>query len=309
MPASRLPEFVVVADEIAHALRRGLPVVALESAVISHGLPHPVGIETTSALEAEVRAAGAIPATVAVVDGRIVVGLDAAGYSRLTDSAVWKVAERDLAVAVTSRATGGTTVSATIAVAATVGVSVMSTGGIGGVHLDADWTWDVSADLQALARHSVIVVSAGAKAICDIGKTLEFLDTTGVTVAAYGSGRFPNFYVADSGFDAPRRIDRPAEAAAILRHKRALRQEGAVLVTNPIPAEDALTSDEVARAVAAAQARIGPLRGGDLTPALLAALGEISGGRTLRANVALLRANARLAAAIAREAAQESLRA
>jgi len=309
MPGPDLPEFVEVAEAVRCALRDGLPVVALESAVISHGLPHPVGVRTAEALESDVRDEGAIPAIIAAVEGRIVVGLAAEARRRLADPGVWKIAERDLAVAVAARATGGTTVSATIAIASLTGIAVMSTGGIGGVHLGADRTWDVSADLPALARHAVIVVCAGAKAICDIGKTLEYLDTAGVTVVAYRTARFPNFYAVDSGFAAPRRIDRPAEGAAILRYKRRLGQPGAVLVANPIPAEDALPADVVARAVAEAQIAAAAVRGGDLTPALLTALGEITGGDTLRANVALLRANARLAAAIAREVAQERLRA
>jgi len=308
VPVPDLPEFVVLADDVASALRRGLPVVVLESAVVSHGLPPPTGLETATMLEAEVRKAGAVPATVAVVDGSVIVGATAADLLRLVGSSPWKIAERDLAVAVASRASGGTTVSATIAVAAAAGISVVSTGGIGGVHLGADRTWDVSADLQALARHSVVVVCAGAKAICDTGRTLEYLETAGVTVAAYRTDRFPNFYAVDSGHAAPRRIDRPAEAAAILRYKRRLQQPGAVLVANPIPSDDALAADAVARAVTEARARLGAVQGGDVTPVLLEALREITGGRTLRANIALLRANAQLAAAIARETAQERLR-
>lgn len=307
MAAGDLPEFVVLADEVASALRRGDPVVALESAVVSHGLPPPTGLETAGMLEAEVRKAGVVPATVAVVDGRVVVGATAAELRRLADPSAWKIAERDLAVAVAAGACGGTTVSATVAVAEAAGIAVMSTGGIGGVHLGAEQTWDVSADLPALARHSAIVVCAGAKAICDTARTLECLETAGVTVVAYGTDRFPNFYLPDGGYPAPRRIDRPAEAAAILRNKRRLRQPGAVLVANPIPTGEALTPDEVAQAVSEARARVGALRGGEVTPALLDALGRITGGRTLRANLALLRANAVLAAAIACEAAQESL--
>jgi pseudouridine-5'-phosphate glycosidase len=308
MRGSDLPSFIRVCDDTVRALREGRPVVALESAVISHGLPHPTGIETAYALEAEVRAAGAVPATIAVVDGRIVIGAARDELQRLTQPGTWKIAERDLAPAAAARATGGTTVSATIAAASLARIAVMSTGGIGGVHLGAEQTWDVSADLPALGRHSLVVVCAGAKAICDIGKTLEYLDTVGVTVVAYGTDRFPGFYAVDSGFAAPRRVDAPADAAAVLSFKRRLGQLGAVLVANPIPAEDALAFDAVTRAVGEALARTGHVRGGDLTPALLAALGEITGGRTLRANLSLLRANARLAAAIARSAAQESPR-
>lgn len=293
------PEFLDIAPQVHHALAQGDPVVALESAVISHGLPHPVGLETAEALEAEVRGGEAVPATVVVIDGRIRVGATPDELRRLRPSGVMKIAERDLAVAAAHRATGGTTVSATIAIAEATGIAVMSTGGIGGVHLGADTSWDVSADLPALARHSVLVVCAGAKAICDIAKTLEYLETAGVTVTAYGTNRFPNFYAVDSGFPAPHRVDTPEDAARILAAKRALGQPGAVIVARPIPLEDALPAADVAAAVARAAASAGDVRGADLTPALLTALTGITGGRTLRANLALLRANARLAAQVA----------
>jgi pseudouridine-5'-phosphate glycosidase len=285
---------------VRDALAAGAPIVALESAVISHGLPHPAGIETAAALEEEVRRGGAVPATVAVRDGRILVGARPSDLARLTEAGTMKVAERDLAVAVASRSAGGTTVSATIAVAAACGIAVMSTGGIGGVHLGADQTWDVSADLPALARHSVLVVCAGTKAICDVPKTLESLDTLGVTVAAYGTDQFPYFYARDSGQPAPHRLNTPGDAAAIFAARRALGQQGGVVVAQPVGEADALPTAMVDRAVAEAVLRTRHLRGADVTPALLVALTEITSGQTLRANVALLRANARLAAAIAR---------
>jgi pseudouridine-5'-phosphate glycosidase len=276
-----------------------MPVVALESAVISHGLPSPVGIETAAALEAEVRRGGAVPATVAVVDGRIVVGALGPTLRRLVAGDAMKIAERDLAVAVATGATGGTTVSATIAAAAACGIAVMSTGGIGGVHLGAERTWDVSADLPALTRHSVLVVCAGTKAICDIPRTLEYLDTAGVPVLAYGTDAFPYFYARDSGTFAPHRVDTPAAAAAVLAARRSLVQPGGVLVAQPIPERDALPAPTVDAAVAEALRRTQDVRGAALTPALLSALAEITTGRTLSANLALLRANAMLAAAIA----------
>lgn len=297
-PAVR-SEVFVFAPPVAGALRDGIPVVALESAVISHGLPHPTGLETAAMLEDEVRRGGAVPATVAVLDGRIVVGASLEAMTQLIGPDAMKVAERDLAVAVAKRAEGGTTVSATIAVAAQCGIDVMSTGGIGGVHLGADQTWDVSADLPALARHSVLVVCAGAKAICDVAKTLEYLETMGVTVVGYQTGQFPYFYARESGLPVPQRVDTPEEAAAILTAGRALGRRGAVLVAQPIPASDALAPALVERAVADAIRRTGAVRGGDVTPALLAALGDLTDGRTVRANLALLRANASLAASIA----------
>lgn len=299
------PDAIILSPEVRDALAGGVPVVALESAVISHGLPSPVGIETAAALEDEVRGGGAVPATIAVRDGRILAGATPADLARLTALETMKIAERDLSVAVATRATGGTTVSATIAVAAACGIAVMSTGGIGGVHLGAEQTWDVSADLLALARHSVLVICAGTKAICDVAKTLEVLDTLGVTVLAYGVDQFPYFFARDSGVPAPRRIDAPADAAAVLGARRAFGQPGGVVVAQPIPEDAALPPAVVDDAVGEAMRRMRHLRGGALTPALLAALTEITSGRSLRANVALLRANAALAAAVSRAVHQE----
>ncbi len=295
------PSIIDVAPEVADALRRGQPVVALESAVISHGLPPPTGQEASVAQEEEIRKAGAMPATVAVLAGRIKVGATARERGKLTATGAIKIAARDLPVAAALSATGGTTVSATITIAELAGIRVIATGGIGGVHLGAEQTWDVSADLRALAEHLVAVVCAGAKAICDIGKTLEFLDTAGVTVVAYGTDNFPNFYARESGFPAPRRTDTPHDVASILAGKRALQQRTAVVVANPIPPSYALAEQEVADAVrrATAQAATAGVRGGDLTPYLLAALADLTGGRSLGANLALLRANAALAAEVA----------
>lgn len=300
------PSIIDVGPEITGALASGRPVVALESAVISHGLPHPIGLQTAAALEERVREAGAVPATIAVVAGRIVVGATAGELSQVTAPGVIKIAARDLPVAAATSATGGTTVSATVAVADLAGIRVVATGGIGGVHLGAERTWDVSADLRALAEHPVAVVCAGAKAICDIEKTLEYLDTAGVTVVAYGSDRFPNFYARDSGLPAPRRIDTPQQAARILAAKRRLGQRTALVIANPIPAVDALASAEVEDAVRRATRRAADaaVRAGDLTPFLLAALADLTGGRSLRANLALLHANATLAASVAVEASK-----
>lgn len=295
------PEFVEVAPAVADALAHRRPVVALESAVISHGLPHPTSIQTAVALENIVRGGGAVPATIAVLAGRITVGLPTEELDRLMDSSVMKVAARDLPVAVATKATGGTTVSATITAAHLVGIQVVSTGGIGGVHVDAEPTWDVSADLPALACHPIAVVCAGAKAICDVKRTLEYLDTTGVTVVAYRTDQFPYFYARDSGLVAPRRIDTPDEAAAILAIKHALGQRTGLLIATPVPEAHALPANQVRDAVrrAAARARAASVRGADLTPFLLATLTEITGGQSLQANLALLRANAELAAAVA----------
>ncbi len=296
-----LPPLVEVGADVAAALTRGRAVVALESAVISHGLPHPTGLQTARELEDVVRAARAVPATIAVLAGRIKVGATLAELDELVSPTAIKIAARDLPLAAALSASGGATVSATVAVADLVGIGVVATGGIGGVHLGAEATWDVSADLRALAEHPVAVVCAGAKAICDIGKTLEYLDSAGVTVVAYRSDRFPNFYSRDSGFPAPAQISSPQEAAAILAAKRALGQRTGVVIANPIAVADALPAQEVDHVVrdAAGRAAAAGVRAGDLTPYLLAAVAEATGGRSLRANLALLRANAALAAAVA----------
>lgn len=297
----RFPPLIDVAPEVVDSLTRGRPVVALESAVVSHGLPHPLSLQTAVELENAVRTAGAIPATVTVIAGRIKVGTPPDELKRLASSTAIKIAARDLSVAAATSATGGTTVSAVVAIARLVGIDVAATGGIGGVHLGAERTWDVSADLRALAEHPIAIICAGAKAICDIGKTLEYLDTAGVTVVVYGSDRFPNFFARDSGFPAPRRIDTLQQAAAILAGARALNQQAAVVIASPIPTTDALSAAEVSAGVERAvdRATAAGIRGGDLTPYLLTALAELTGGRSLRANLALLRANAALAGAIA----------
>lgn len=295
------PKAFDVAPRIADALGAGQPVVALESAVVSHGLPRSVGLQTAAGLEEIIRSAGAVPATIAIIDGRIRVGVPAGELERLTTADVMKVAARDLPLAIASAATGGVTVSAAIAVADFLGINVISTGGIGGVHLGAGETWDVSADLQTLARYPTAVVCAGAKAICDIGRTLEYLDTAGVTVVTFRADRFPNFYSLDSGFASPHRISAPEDAARILEVKRAIGQRTGLLVANPIPKGDALPPMQVQDAVRQAtdRARAAGVRGGDLTPYLLSVLAEITAGAALRANIALLRANAMLAAEIA----------
>ncbi len=299
------PSVVDLSPQVEDALARGTPLVAFESAVISHGLPAPTGVQTAAALESAARADGAVAATIAVIDGRIKVGLTPQMLERVARPGTMKVAARDLAVALATHATGGTTVSATVVVADLVGIAVMSTGGIGGVHLGAIETWDISADLQTLARHPVAVVCAGVKAICDVGRTLEVLDSAGVTVVAYRTDRFPGFYVRDSGYPAPHRIETVGDAASILAAKRALGQRSGLLVANPIPEDQALPDAQVRDAVtrAVAQARAAGVRGGELTPYLLAALAELTGGAAIRANCALLGANATLAAQIARAVA------
>ncbi|WP_395459037.1 pseudouridine-5'-phosphate glycosidase [Azospirillum melinis] len=289
--------------EIADALATGRPVVALESTVISHGMPYPRNLETARALEAEVRAAGALPATIAVMDGRIRIGLDDDALERLATAghAARKLSRRDLPIALATKALGATTVAATMIGARLAGIPVFATGGIGGVHRGAETSFDISADLDELARTSVCVVCAGAKSILDLPKTLELLETRGVPVLGFGTEEFPAFYSRRSGLSVDHRCDNVREVAEILRTKWQLGLEGGVLLANPIPAADELDADAmeeaVARALADADAK--RIKGKDITPHLLAALEAITGGRSLTANIALIRNNARIAAGVA----------
>lgn len=296
---------LAVSREVRDALDRGRPVVALESTVIAHGLPRPMNEEVARDLQRIVREGGATPATIAMAGGAAVVGADDALIARLaTEDGVAKVSTRDLAplLADPSRI-GATTVAATVEIAARAGIRVFATGGIGGVHRDAERTFDVSADLAAIARHPVVVVCSGAKLVLDLPKTLEQLETLGVPVIGFGTDELPAFYVRSSGLPLARRAD---DAAGIARIARAQLDRGAgMVVAVPIPDTDGLdraeTETKVDRALDAAHR--GGVRGAALTPFLLNALGEMTDGRTLRANVALLRRNAQVAAEIARELA------
>jgi len=281
--------------------RRG--VVALESTVIAHGLPRPKNLEIARLLERDIRDAGAVPATICLADGLLVVGASDVLLARLAnEDGVAKVSTRDLAPFLSSIATdrlGATTVAATAEIAAQAGIEVFATGGIGGVHRGAERTMDVSADLRALAAYPVVVVCAGAKLVLDLAKTLEALETLGVPVIGYGTEELPAFYVRSSGLKVPYRVEGPVAAARIARVQ--LDRGAGLLVCVPIPEANALPRAEMEREIDAALAaadRAG-VRGSDVTPFLLAQLGERSAGRTLEANIALLRNNARTAAAIA----------
>ncbi|HEU5288742.1 MAG TPA: pseudouridine-5'-phosphate glycosidase [Candidatus Limnocylindria bacterium] len=291
---------LAVAPEIAGALAARQPVVALESTVIAHGLPRPTNLETARAVEQEVRAAGATPATIALNAGTAVVGADAALLSRLANEGdVAKVSLRDLAPVLARGGLGATTVAATVEVAARAGITVMATGGIGGVHRGAERSFDESADLEAIARHPVAVVCAGAKMVLDLTLTLERLETLGVPVVGYRTDELPAFYVRSSGLPVAHRVDDALSAARVVREQIA--RGAGIVIAVAVPEADAIGRDEaeadVARVVAAAE-REG-IRGAALTPYLLGALGEATSGRTLRANVSLLRQNARVAAQIA----------
>lgn len=285
---------------IAEAIEQKRPVVALESTVIAHGLPRPVNLETARDLERIVRGGGAIPATIAVAEGHAVVGADDDLLRRLaTEDGVAKVSLRDLAPLLATAGLGATTVAATVEIAARASISVMATGGIGGVHRSAGRTFDVSADLEAIARHPVCVVCAGAKLVLDLPKTLERLETLGVPVVGFRTDELPAFYVRSSGLRLAHRVDDPLAAARVVREQ--LSRGAGLLVAVPIPDADAIDRDEAEREVerAVAAAKRDGVSGAALTPYLLRALGELTTGRTLAANVALLRNNARVAAAIA----------
>ncbi len=289
-----------VRGEVASALAARRPVVALESTVIAHGLPRPMNLETALGMESEVRGAGATPATIAVADGAAVVGADAALLARLAnDDRVTKVSLRDLAPILARRGLGATTVASTVEIAARAGINVMATGGIGGVHRGAQRSFDESADLEAIARNAVCVVCSGAKLVLDLELTLERLETLGVPVIGYGTDELPAFYVRSSGLRLPYRVDDALAASRIVREQ--LARGAGMVIAVPIAAGDALdrheAEAEVARAIDAAEAA--GVRGAALTPYLLEALGEATSGRSLRANVSLLRQNARVAAQIA----------
>jgi len=298
-----------IRPEVRAALEAGEPIVALESTVIAHGLPHPRGLETAAAMERTVREEGAVPATIAILAGRLVVGLEPGELETLTTGEVSKVSCRDVAAVIAAAETGATTVAATAWTAARAGIRMLATGGIGGVHRGGETSLDVSADLTELGRSRVAVVCSGAKAILDLRRTLETLETLGVPVIGYGTAELPAFYARDSGLPLAHRVDSAEEAARLLHAQWDLGMPGGVVVAVPPPVAAALAREEVEAlmAEALADAEEGGIAGPDLTPYLLAHLARASGGRTLEANVALLLENAGVAARIARACAVLSL--
>lgn len=297
------PPAVIVAPEVAHALAGGSAVVALESTIISHGLPRPRNLEVAGEIEQAVRAEGAVPATIAVVEGVVRVGLEPDELRTIaTSDTVTKVSLRDLAVLVARGGHGATTVASTAHVAARAGIEVFATGGLGGVHREARATWDESADLAALAGTGVTVVSAGVKSILDVAATLERLETLNVAVVGYRTHRFPGFYLSDSGHRLDWRVESPEEVAAVMAARRLLGTDSsALLVANPLASDrqvdPALHDRALLEGLAAAEAA--GIRGKDVTPFLLAHVHEATGGETLRANVEIILGNATLAARIA----------
>jgi pseudouridine-5'-phosphate glycosidase len=289
-----------VRPEVAEAVRRGRPVVALESTLIAHGLPWPLNLETAQGAEVAIRDEGAVPATIGVIRGRPTVGLSEAELEELAHNGrVLKASRRDLAIAVAQKRTAATTVAATMFLAHQAGIRLFATGGIGGAHRE-EHPWDISADLVELARTPVAVVCAGAKSVLDIPRTLEILETQGVPVVGYGADEFPAFYVRTSGEPVTARVDSPRQAADLLRTHWQLGGAGIVLA-QPVLEQVALEPDELTLALTAAeQQAVGVgVRGKELTPFLLGRLAEITHGQTLRANHVLVIANARLAAQVA----------
>ena len=294
-----------VGDEVQHAVRAGQPVVALESTIISHGMPYPQNIEMVAVVESIVRDRGAIPATIAVLDGVCTIGVDQAGIEQLAGRTdIHKATTRDLPWLVATKATGATTVAATMHLAALAGIRVFATGGIGGVHRGASSTFDISADLPQLACSPVAVVCAGVKSILDITLTLEYLETVGVPVVVVGSDEFPAFYSRSSNRPAPRRVDDARQAAAVLDATwRDLQLTRGICIANPISVDDEIPSAELDDVITEALAELSArgITGQAVTPFLLSRIVDRTGGRSLTANISLIKHNAAVAADIAVE--------
>ena len=295
-----MKDYLELSPAVKAALMAGEPVVALESTIISHGMPYPQNVETALRVEAAVREAGAVPATVAILGGKLKAGLSAEEIEYLgkQGTAVTKASRRDLPVLVARGADGATTVATTMIIAHLAGIRVFATGGIGGVHRGAETTMDISADLEELARTPVLVVCAGAKAILDLGLTLEYLETKGVPVIGYQTDELPAFYTRTSGFRVDYRLDSPEELAAAFRAQQEMGLGGGMLVTNPIPEEYSMDPVRINAAIDQAiedSRRLG-IHGKETTPYLLARVKELTGGDSLASNIQLVLNNARLAA-------------
>ena len=293
-------KYLDLSPEVAEALAAGKPVVALESTIISHGMPYPQNVETALRVEQTIRDGGAVPATIAVIGGRLKAGLtqDQIEYLGRKGRDVIKASRRDLPVLVARGEDGATTVTTTMIIAAMAGIKVFATGGIGGVHRGAETTMDISADLEELAKTPVMVICAGAKSILDLGLTLEYLETKGVPVIGYGTEELPAFYTRRSGFKVDYRIDTPEDLAAAFRTKLEMGLEGGMLVTNPIPEEYSMDPDRINAAISQAldEASAKGIHGKETTPFLLARIKDITGGDSLASNIQLVLNNARLAA-------------
>ena len=298
-------KYLDISPEVAEALNSGKPVVALESTIISHGMPYPRNVETALLVEQTIRENGAVPSTIAIIGGRLKAGLskDEIEYLGKSGRNVAKTSRRDIAALVARKADGATTVTTTMMIAHMAGISIFATGGIGGVHRGAEVTMDISADLEELGNTPVMVVCAGAKSILDLGLTLEYLETKGVPVIGYGTDELPAFYTRRSGFGVDYRVDTPAQLAAMFKAQQELGMKGGMLVTNPIPEEYSMDKAVIDAAIdqAIKEASEKGIKGKETTPFLLAKVVELTGGDSLDSNIALVLNNARLAAKTAAE--------
>lgn len=296
-------KYLQIAPEVADALQNGKPVVALESTIISHGMPYPKNVETAVAVESIIRQEGAVPATIAILGGKCRVGLppeELEYFGKAND--VWKVSLRDMPYVISKKRVGATTVAATMRIASLAGIKIFVTGGTGGVHRGAENNMDISADLTEMKDTSVAVISAGVKSILDIGLTLEYLETLGIPVITYGQDAFPSFYSRESGYRSPQRLDSAAEIAGLLKTKWALGLNGSVLIANPVPSEQEIPAsrmeEHIQSALLAASEK--KISGKDVTPFLLQYIASHTGGESLEANIALIKHNAKLGALIAK---------
>ena len=298
-------KYLDISPEVQQALADGKPVVALESTIISHGMPYPKNVETAMLVEKTIRENGAVPATIAIIGGRLKAGLSPEEIEYLGKSGrkVAKVSRRDMAAIVARGADGATTVTTTMIIAHMAGIKVFATGGIGGVHRGAETTMDISADLEELASTPVMVVCAGAKSILDLGLTLEYLETKGVPVIGYGTDELPAFYTRSSGFGVDYRVDTPAQLAAMFKAQQELGMKGGMLVTNPIPEQYAMDKAVIDAAIeqAVAESKEQGIHGKETTPFLLARVVELTGGDSLESNIQLVLNNAIVASKTAAE--------
>lgn len=295
---------VRVNDHIKEAMEKGIPVVALESTIISHGMPYPQNVETALKVEEIIRSEGAMPATIGIIDGECVVGMTPDEIEQFGKrKGIAKVSRRDLPVIIAKKEWGATTVATTMIIAAHAGVKVFVTGGIGGVHREAQQTFDISADLDEFAKTNVCVICAGAKAILDLPLTLEYLETKGVPVLGYQTKELPAFYTRESGLDLDYQVDTPEEIAAIMKAKWDMKLDGGLVIANPIPVEFSMDKDVINKAIeeALVEAKKQGIKGKDTTPFLLAKVKEITGGESLDSNIQLVFNNAKLGARIAKE--------
>jgi pseudouridine-5'-phosphate glycosidase len=304
-----LNQYVVISDEVKAALSNNQPVVALESTIISHGMPYPQNVETALNVEQVVRDNGAVPATIAILGGKLKVGLSREEVEYLGKKGldVIKCSRRDLPIVVAKGLDGATTVATTMIIANMAGVSVFATGGIGGVHRGASETFDISADLTELARTEVAVVCAGIKSILDIGLTLEYLETQGVTVLGYGADNLPAFYLRDSGFGVDARVDSGKEVADMMKAKWGMNLRGGFVIGNPVPEQYEENKEQITAAIEQALAELKEqgIKGKDSTPFLLARVKDLTGGDSLETNIQLVYNNAKVAAGIAVEYCKE----